>query len=235
MNCDQVFDVLTRGPFPTGDASDASVEHHLRACHECRSLAEALQPAVELLHEAIAPGEASGLPEYQGALARVNDRVAMALASRPTQLSVRRLASKMERRSSSVATYARFTAALVLFVALGSLVWGVLSTTKHPIARRDRTPARLDQLGLVTLASLDLPAECFPRELLPRQGSGVLGGSASSMREESIPPKNPDPVGAINQEALRCCTECHNATNANRAVLGTVATLHRSCIACHSL
>jgi hypothetical protein len=28
MNCDQVFDVLTRGPFPTGEPSDEPVEHH---------------------------------------------------------------------------------------------------------------------------------------------------------------------------------------------------------------
>ncbi len=241
MNCDQIFDVLTRGPFPTGDASDASVEHHLRACHECRALAEALQPAVELLHEAISPDEASGLPEYQGALARWDDRVAAllasrpAIASRPTPLSARRLSSEFERRASSAATYARFTAALVLFVALGSLVWGVLATTGSPIARSGATPARLDQAGLLTLASLNLPAECFPRELLNPKGSGVFGGRASSMMEESIPPKTPDPLAAINQNALRCCTECHNAASANRAVLGGVATLHRSCRACHSL
>jgi hypothetical protein len=223
MNCDQVFDVLTRGPFPTGDAGDASVEHHLRACHECRSLAEALQPAVELLHEAIAPGEASGLPEYQGALARLDDRVTTvlasrpALASRPTPLSVRRLANKVERRTSSVATYARFTAALVLFVALGSLVWGVLSTTKHPIARGDRMPARLDQAGLVRLASLPMAAQCFPRELLP-----VAGAAAQ-----------PAAPAAILSDALRCCTECHNPASANRVVLGTVVTFTESCTACH--
>src|SRR4029450_2500789 len=183
MNCDQVFDVLTRGPFPTGDASDASVEHHLRACHECHQLAEALQPAVELLHEAISEGEASVLPEYQGVLARLNDRVAVAEmesveARRPSPLSVRRLMptndgqARRARRPSSVSTYARFTAALVLLVALGSLTWGVLSTPKHPVARAGRTPARLDQAGLVTLASLNLPARCFPRELLPAQNQG---------------------------------------------------------------
>src|SRR5439155_14848244 len=68
LNCDQVFDVLTRGPFPTGEPEDDAVERHLRACHECRQLAEALRPAVALLHEAIATDEATALPEYQGAL-----------------------------------------------------------------------------------------------------------------------------------------------------------------------
>jgi hypothetical protein len=53
LNCDQVFDVLTRGPFPSGDETDQPVESHLRACHDCRQLAEALQPAVYLLHESL--------------------------------------------------------------------------------------------------------------------------------------------------------------------------------------
>ncbi len=44
------------------------MERHLRACHECRQLAEALRPAVALLHEAVAADEAQSLPEYQGAL-----------------------------------------------------------------------------------------------------------------------------------------------------------------------
>ncbi len=221
LNCDQVFDVLTRGPFPTGAESDQSVEHHLRCCHDCSVLAEALQPAVELLHEAISPAEASGLPEYQGILARPAPRIATAEAHRPTPLSVRRLAQRKtcERPAVPLAAYARFTAALVLLAALGSLVWGVVSTTKHPVAHRDRAPARLDQAGLVTLASLNLPAKCFPRELLPQAGAAAAPATSA----------------AISRDILRCCTECHNADSAPRAVLGTVATLHRSCVACHSL
>ena len=70
LNCDQVFDVLTRGPFPTGSADDEGVEHHLRACHECRQLAEALRPAVDLLHETVPQDGAAELPTYQGSLPR---------------------------------------------------------------------------------------------------------------------------------------------------------------------
>ena len=217
MNCDQVFDVLTRGPFPTGAASDAAVEHHLRCCHDCRELAEALQPAVELLHEAIAPEDASGLPEYQGALSSAHGSVATAEAWRPTPLSVRRISQPAvsRRRPSKLLSFARFTAALVLLCALGSLFWGVVSTANRTAASRERVPARLDQAGLLTLASLKLPAECFPRESL---GGGNLPSA-----------------GTVIQDALRCCTECHNAAHPQRAALGTVATMQRSCVACHSL
>jgi len=222
MNCDQVFEVLTRGPFPTGAESDEAVEHHLRCCHDCRELAEALQPAVELLHEALATEEVSGLPEYQGALASARGSVATAEAWRPTPLSVRRLAETnvVQRRPSTLASFARFTAALVLLGALGSLVWDVISTDKHTATSRERTPARLDQAGLLTLASLKLPADCFPREALLNVGTSAVPAA---------------PAAAINQDALRCCTECHNAAYPGRAMLGTFSAMQRSCVACHSL
>lgn len=68
VTCNEVFDVLTRGPFPSGLSTDESVEHHLRACHECRELAEALRPAVGLFHEAIDSSEFAELPSYRGAM-----------------------------------------------------------------------------------------------------------------------------------------------------------------------
>jgi len=69
MTCDDVFDVLTRGPFPSGSADDEHVERHLVGCHECRRLATALRPAVELFQEAIDPEESYGLPGYRGRVA----------------------------------------------------------------------------------------------------------------------------------------------------------------------
>src|SRR6478609_4205974 len=71
INCDHVFEILTRGPFPSGDPQDAAVEMHLLACHECRELAEALRPAVDLFHESIPVGEQEELPGYRGALCRL--------------------------------------------------------------------------------------------------------------------------------------------------------------------
>src|SRR5437763_16408722 len=67
ISCDEVFDVLTRGPFPTGRPSDGVVEAHLGRCADCQRLAEALRPAVELF-EAVAPEESRTLPSYGGRL-----------------------------------------------------------------------------------------------------------------------------------------------------------------------
>ena len=64
FTCDEVFDVLTREPFPSGDPDDEIVESHLAVCHECRQLAEAFRPAVGLFHEATSTGLEGELPSY---------------------------------------------------------------------------------------------------------------------------------------------------------------------------
>jgi hypothetical protein len=66
MDCDQVFMILTRGPFPSGDPWDDEVECHLETCADCWRLAEALRPAVEVFQEAVPPAEGRGLPGYRG-------------------------------------------------------------------------------------------------------------------------------------------------------------------------
>ena len=66
MDCDRVFMILTRGPFPTGEAWDEEVEAHLETCAECWRLAEALRPALEVFQEAVPPAEGRDLPGYWG-------------------------------------------------------------------------------------------------------------------------------------------------------------------------
>ena len=66
MDCDQVFMILTRGPFPTGAPWDEAVEGHLETCADCWRLAEALRPALEVFQEAVPPAESRDLPGYWG-------------------------------------------------------------------------------------------------------------------------------------------------------------------------
>jgi hypothetical protein len=66
MDCDRVFMILTRGPFPTGEDWDEEVETHLEACADCWRLAEALRPALEVFQEAVPPAESRDLPGYWG-------------------------------------------------------------------------------------------------------------------------------------------------------------------------
>ena len=66
MNCDQVFMILTRGPFPTGEPWDEQVESHLETCADCWRLASALRPALEVFQEAVPAAESRDLPGYWG-------------------------------------------------------------------------------------------------------------------------------------------------------------------------
>jgi len=76
MDCDQVFMILTRGPFPTGELSDELVEEHLEACGQCWRIAEALRPTQNVLQEAVPSAEGRDLPGYWGDARPANAAVA---------------------------------------------------------------------------------------------------------------------------------------------------------------
>jgi hypothetical protein len=89
MDCDQVFSILTRGPFPTGESWDEEVESHLENCSDCWRLAEALRPAMEVFQEAVPAAESRDLPGYWG-------------DARPASAMVAELARSTARAASSV-------------------------------------------------------------------------------------------------------------------------------------
>jgi hypothetical protein len=220
LSCDQVFDVLTRGPFPSGDASDEGVEHHLRACHECRQLAEALRPAVTLLHESIGR-DRSDLPEYQGSLPQ-RERVGLRQIGRAAPAPrAPRSGRPFDRAVSAV----RLVAASLLGVALAFLIYGFALSPEQPRVGldgilSDSKGAHLpDAAGLLTLASLKLPARCVPASYqnLSAEEAAAL---AEAMSQDAI-------------DALRCCTECHAARKPPLSRTRLVAVAAQSCSACH--
>lgn len=73
MDCNQVFNLLTGAPFPTGSTIDIDVECHLQDCASCRRFAEAMRPDEQLLHEQLPLTERLTLPRY-----RTADRPVMA-------------------------------------------------------------------------------------------------------------------------------------------------------------
>jgi hypothetical protein len=227
LNCDQVFDVLTRGPFPTGAPDDEAIEHHLRACHECRQLAEALRPAVSLVHEAVAASEALNLPEYQGSLPS-----SMPWQKGSPQIQRLSRAHAADRAAQSIHAL-RLLASSVLVAALSLLLFcaTMFSRPGAPLLQPRSSLAMLspmsgglpdgtpDQPGLIHLASLRLPATCLPddhRQLLA-EGPAELAAALAS--------------GSL--DALRCCTECHRAGLSPRAASQVAAIAMESCQACH--
>lgn len=237
VSCDHVFDVLTRGPFPTGESGDEAIERHLRACHDCRQLAEALRPAVELLHEAVARDESLALPEYQGSLPVASRRRAAATADepRPLSLALRKVHPRkaptngrgdrqdgpVERRTLTAGQgfqrrltgAIRLLAASILIGALVTLGWGLVTTDPDGARTANFPRPTLDEQGLITLASLKLPATCVPAQ---------LGAARPGL-----------PISAKLQAELACCTGCHAAGKTHRLDGQQFALLEKSCVACH--
>jgi hypothetical protein len=241
LNCDQVFEVLTRGPFPTGDPEDEAVERHLRACHECRQLAEALRPAVALLHEAIATDDAMELPEYQGALPWRRPQ-------RPTRLSIARLTREQAaharreprdpfavtaagNRTSPAVMALRAVAASLLVFAIGALLlavsWGPSRGTRRHrddlFAVADKSIHRDRGLptgnGLLKLASLNLPSACLT--IAHRPLSAEHAAEIASALEN----------GSLGN--IHCCTECHRAGVKQPSSPRLIAITEQNCQACH--
>jgi hypothetical protein len=228
MNCDLVFEILTRGPFPSGEPTDASVELHLTRCHECRQLAEALRPAVELFHEALSEGEdARSLPGYYGAAGAEEAPAAILTAAartsrwgrEPQQPAPRLRRWKRIGPLGQMACGAGLGAALCLLCAFlvtdASSPEGKASGVKESVATSVASrAASADDVRLV-LASLKLPLACFV--------------SADAAQDSSA---DGDP--ARSAKALLCCTQCHNAREPGRPAVSAVALLQReACGACH--
>jgi hypothetical protein len=240
LNCDQVFEVLTRGPFPTGEPQDEAVERHLRACHECRQLAEALRPAVALLHEAVSSEEAEQLPEYQGSLPwqRRAGRRKLAIArlegppnaKKPPQGKVR--VTRGEPRRPQIVSAMRLIAASLIIAALGLVLGSNLLAPRvvqpmpvansgvpgaeRPLSAEEGVPTAK---GLLSLASLKLPDSCLPfshRAISNAEAEQIAAGMQS---------------GSLH--GLKCCTECHHAGAGGASGPRLVAAAQQACQACH--
>jgi hypothetical protein len=215
---------LTRGPFPSGGREDEAVQRHLEACHECRQLAEALRPAVALLHEALPVGEQADLPSYgagdedEGLCQRADGALAARIRTSMDRQEVQpRPVTSQETWLLAV----RFLAGSVLTLALGTLLAGVFwqnqgqqqMVIRPVIVDKNHQPTAE---GLVRLAALNLPKVCLP---------GMPGDDDSAL-------SNTQPRGGSASHA--CCTRCH-AAGKEGAVLTqrTIAALQQSCMACH--
>lgn len=243
MNCDQVFDILTRGPFPTGTACDERVERHLLACPDCRRLAAALQPAVELFEEAVTPEESRDLPGYWGELfatahesppARVQPARRVLTALRPKRA---RISDKSVSRWSIVY---RFAAVLLLGACLGALLRG-LELEKH--AQRLVTGE-----GDPPLALAESPEEehatMLPIGPSKQRGSLVhsLGMATACLKLVSWEPaaltvhldsESPNLMAEVELTSMSCCTECHSAESKVRVSEPVALNVSRSCMLCH--
>ena len=215
MNCDETFDVLTRGPFPSGDVNvDGVVERHLAACHACRQLAEALRPAVGIFHEAMIEAESLTLPGYSGELSPAAEGSLLTLvvpASAP--LRTRKIGAQRSGRRAATFIWPLVAAGLMGLVVgvfgenirsrqAEGIAATFVSVGSHPLVTHP-----VNREGRLLLVSLNLPPAC-------RNTSGDFGQNRSRW--------------------YQCCTRCHAAAESAAAPAVPLPTLTRSCLICHS-
>jgi hypothetical protein len=232
-SCDQVFERLTRGPFPTHEhfrhgcsvmlgpeeletrgstssiAEDAAVEAHLAVCHECRMLAEGLRPAVALF------AQPRDLPVYQGRLPAI-DYSEVARASLPPESS--RVA--VGGRSNGIRV--ERMAWPVIAVAIVAMLFGACLTQLRDSQAENRQPSWLAWNSPAeptddrwTFASLRLSEAC-------REPSGEHFLTAT----------------AASEERVVCCTRCHASSAQGAAMTWSAPPVEMSrllvaCLACH--
>lgn len=227
MNCDQVFDILTRGPFPTGTSCDMPVEAHLSQCPECHRLAEALRPAVELFQEAVDPEESRDLPGYWCAVTA--DRQSPAL-SYAREVEPRALVPPVEhevaapRQFTALAAW-RMAAMLAVGVTIGTLLaargldgfdWpprGIGAVMAPAPDDREPQMSRGDWMELATLN-----AACYSHkpDHAPRY----------RLRDDQL-------LANAKLENLGCCSECHNSAS-DKVTSKATLKVARSCQHCHT-
>jgi hypothetical protein len=227
MNCDQVFDVLTRGPFPTGTDCDVPVEVHLAGCAGCRRLAEALRPAIELFQESVDPEESRELPGYW-CPADYERQTTVSYAARVESLPAARLAPGEARVGSWSSVVAwRMAAMLVVGVTLGTLAgagWVLdgaawpgfgAGASVAPLAPLQEAPrlTAAERMGLAVL-----PAACYRQ----REGRAVHDSSGGERL-----------LTGANLENVQCCSGCHHAGAADVPEAATVRVA-QSCQLCHA-
>jgi hypothetical protein len=229
LDCDKVFEILTRGPFPAGGAEDVHVERHLSICHECRQLAEALRPAVGLFHEALEYDASHTLPAYQGVLTAATSRYRDFGSMDVTE----RVPPEVEASAKQIRFLPSFHDSSSHLVAVPLIIIAVLAVLWSPLRRAltDHLPAgglsptsvaaafRPDDDGLRLLNSISVPLACFN-----------VSGSADGSRDGQST-LGPLPVVA---DRYLCCTQCHSAASPHRPPIDQIAAVVGACRGCHN-
>lgn len=206
-HCDDIFEILTSGPFPRGAEGDESVERHIASCHECRRLAEAMRPATNLFHETLSESESANLPRYEGfAAAPWHDATPLNLdpndSTKLDSVASGQVSSVPRHQSRRVKSHLIFWPLLVAAGLFGvGLSMGVewmhrSNGNERPLSNlgsfegEPQSDGIPDAHGERFLVSLELPSHCF---------------SISSRRGAAVD-------DMASQDSTACCTECHSGS-----------------------
>lgn len=196
VDCDFVFDILTRGPFPSDDTPSEPIEQHIATCADCQKLADALRPATNLFHEALSDDERKSLPEFRDdSLVVIRQSIVDAVFEQHTGR-----AERIERLCRKW-----LSPALVLIPVAAACLLMTLGTSLFSGAPNDSDESTsFDQL--VT----SIPAQC----ITPMSWNSEKANQANCAACHEI---RPQPNTQSNSElTYHCCTVCHFSSIAER-------------------
>jgi hypothetical protein len=237
LTCDEVFDHLTRAPFPAGATTDQCVDEHLRVCHDCRQMAEALRPATDLFREALSEDQRRRLPAYRGQLATIT-RDRQAAPATGWSLSEFTSWNPVSCAGTSRQPQRYFLPALglalLLLVAMlqGRGMIGDSANSNSPLTAGN---AGSDHTRTCSLAGFALPRDCLPQS--------IVGPVRPKPTEPSVKPPSNDAhqlMACMNcHETVRavaevCCTNCHAANLQGKPGKTLFPRLATSCARCHN-
>ncbi len=233
MNCDDVFVILTRGPFPSGARTDSGVEAHLQVCPECQRLAAALRPNERGSPDAVEPEESRQLPGYWGNSLESSGELAISLTDavsspRAQQLRLQRQQVQLGKNLNVWQFAAAVALGIVLAAALRTLVTvhtPTASAADPGLGVLMMAPAtRQAQRAEALLALCDLNPMCRPQKPIPTVEHSFLSGD---------PPLSLTLDESPTTAEVNCCTQCHRAGGKSQFTSAEMFRLQKTCIACH--
>lgn len=258
VDCDLVFDVLTRGPFPpvydsrelrTADVDVQAIEAHLLDCYECRQLAEALRPSVNLIHEALSDEERSSLPSFtdNAMMNRLHSRIIEAVfESEEDPARVRRI-DRACKTWLAPATVLLPIAAVLLLMLFATNSTGVISPLSSVSRSMSRSMASLvgsdatDNRLIDNKSLAQLPAGCLvpvvwsentkEAEADPTDHQVVSRDSNCSDCHDGITDETSPQTHEKNNE----CAACHMIAPNTSKSLPIDKSHYHCCTSCHAV
>lgn len=210
INCDQSFDLLTRGR-PPAEVDEFRLEQHLEHCPSCRRLADALRPAIDLFQESLHADDDYCTPGMHD-----DDAFRRSVSVSPANSSQTAASARSQWTSRDVLPLA---AAVVVGLFLGSGVW----------SGGDANPPRL--AAPLSLTAWQAHARDLPHDLVMSLKLAEACLAPSIARSDSAARQAAaDPTASLQ---LACCTLCHSISGEAATAEVSIARLANSCRVCH--
>lgn len=244
VDCEFVFDILTRGPFPPIDDStddrlsiDSSlIEAHLASCHECRQLAEALRPSVAIFHETLSDEERATLPAFNDGemMDRLHQKIIEAVFESEED------PEHVQRIDRACRTWLAPAMVLVPIIAMTILMAVMANPDLSAAFSRAiaATPA-WDRSEQVDIRAMGLPDGCLTPVVMAAS-IHVTQDTEPTSTERIAACTDCHTMKTASDEKLvhatqKHCADCHRVTPDHTKALPIDATHYQCCTSCHSV